>query len=105
LWVIDACCSGQPLGAVMRLEWPIESSDWPWRTSTHAIGLVDALQLAAGARLCIKRARLMGVCGQCSSEFRIEQFRFQCHRCGSTDVNVSGGEELMLESVTMEAVR
>ena len=56
---------------------------------------------ASGARICVERAQLMGVCGQCSTEFQIEQFNFQC-QCGSKDVTVTGGEELMLDSVIME---
>lgn len=59
--------------------------------------------LAAGARLCIQRARLVGVCEHCSYEFPIERFHFQCHRCGGRNIQVTGGEELMLESVIMEA--
>ena len=56
---------------------------------------------AKGARLCINRACLVGVCDQCKSEFPIEQFQFRCAGCGG-DVRVTGGEELMLESVVME---
>ena len=59
--------------------------------------------LAAGARLCIKSARLVGVCDQCLCEFPIEHFHFQCHRCGGGNVEVTGGEQLMLESIIMEA--
>ena len=60
--------------------------------------------LAAGARLCITRAQLEGVCGQCSCEFPIKQFQFQCPHCNSTHTDILGGEELTLESVTMEAM-
>lgn len=46
LWVIDACCSNQAMGTITRLEWPVEHSAWPTRSSTHAMGLLDALHLA-----------------------------------------------------------
>ena len=56
----------------------------------------------AGASLSMTRRPLTGVCRSCSEEFPIVQFRFQCPGCGSADVQVSSGEELILESVTME---
>jgi hydrogenase nickel incorporation protein HypA/HybF len=54
------------------------------------------------ARLNVSRALLAGECNQCTHNFVIEHFRFVCPLCASTEVNVTGGEELLLESVTME---
>jgi hydrogenase nickel incorporation protein HypA/HybF len=54
------------------------------------------------ARLDWEKVPLEGVCDQCRKRFRIEQFSFQCARCGSMHVTLRGGEELLLDSVTME---
>jgi hydrogenase nickel incorporation protein HypA/HybF len=54
------------------------------------------------ARLNVSRALLAGECNQCAHTFVIDHFRFACPRCASSEVTVTGGEELLLESVTME---
>ncbi|MCP5000543.1 MAG: hydrogenase maturation nickel metallochaperone HypA [Hyphomicrobiales bacterium] len=59
---------------------------------------------AEGARLCIMRTSLAGKCDCCRHEFPIKRFRFVCPLCGANNVTVKGGEELLLESVTMEVV-
>jgi hydrogenase nickel incorporation protein HypA/HybF len=55
-----------------------------------------------GAVLNLEQAALAGVCNECGEEFQIERFRFQCIRCGSSRVTLRGGEEMLLESVTLE---
>lgn len=56
-----------------------------------------------GAELRMTRAVLEGACRECRTRFPIRRFRFACPACGSSAVDVTGGEELLLESVTMEA--
>ena len=41
-------------------------------------------------------------CGDCESELEARRFRFECRRCGSRNVTIEGGQELLLESVTVE---
>ena len=41
-------------------------------------------------------------CQECDHLFRVASFRFDCPRCGGTRTVVVRGEELMLESVTIE---
>jgi hydrogenase nickel incorporation protein HypA/HybF len=57
-----------------------------------------------GAALAMERVPLEGVCDDCGNRFRIERFRFQCDKCGSARVTLRGGEELQLDSVTLEEV-
>lgn len=57
---------------------------------------------AEGAQLHIKRTSLTAKCEDCRYEFQIEHFRFVCPLCNVTDVTVVGGDELLLDSVTME---
>jgi hydrogenase nickel incorporation protein HypA/HybF len=55
-----------------------------------------------GAELKMERVPLEAACDQCGNQFRIERFHFQCVRCGSSRLSLRGGEELLLESVTLE---
>ncbi len=55
-----------------------------------------------GATLSMERVPLTATCDQCGNTFRIERFHFQCDQCGSLRLSLRGGEELLLESVTME---
>jgi len=55
-----------------------------------------------GAALDLVRVPLEGICDLCGSRFRIERFNFQCDQCGSLNLTLQGGEEMLLESVTME---
>ncbi|MEX0613442.1 MAG: hydrogenase maturation nickel metallochaperone HypA [Pirellulales bacterium] len=55
-----------------------------------------------GAALDLERVPLEGVCEQCGSRFGIERFNFQCAKCGSLRLTVHGGEEMLLDAVTME---
>jgi hydrogenase nickel incorporation protein HypA/HybF len=54
------------------------------------------------ATLDLEDAPLEAVCDQCGNRFRIERFSFQCARCGSLRLTLNGGEELLLDSVTLE---
>jgi hydrogenase nickel incorporation protein HypA/HybF len=56
----------------------------------------------ARARLEVNRAKLEAVCSLCESDFRIKRFTFRCPYCGSRELSVVGGEELLLESIAME---
>ena len=61
LCVIDACHSAQPLGTLTRLEWPVSRRQWPSHASTHALGLIDALQLAQNLGKLPKQTVLYGI--------------------------------------------
>jgi hydrogenase nickel incorporation protein HypA/HybF len=54
-----------------------------------------------GARLSIERVPLEARCTVCKHEFAVRGFRFFCPRCDARDVRIVGGEELMLESLTL----
>jgi hydrogenase nickel incorporation protein HypA/HybF len=56
----------------------------------------------SGATLDLERSPLEAACHQCGNRFRVERFSFQCARCGSLHVTLRGGEEMLLDSVTME---
>lgn len=58
-----------------------------------ALGEVD-LQL--------NRVPLQSRCDDCDRAFAVERFRFQCPDCQSRRLTITGGQELVLESVTVE---
>lgn len=58
---------------------------------------------AAGAELRIVHTELIAACCACRREFEVAGFRFECPECGSGDVRILRGDELRLESLTMEA--
>lgn len=55
-----------------------------------------------GARLSLQRAPLVAHCGDCSRQFPVQNYTLQCPTCGLRNVVVVQGEELVLESVTLE---
>jgi hydrogenase nickel incorporation protein HypA/HybF len=57
---------------------------------------------ASGAILQIDRVSLTIRCEACGQESEVVRYRFACPRCESQSVAITGGEEMLLESVTME---
>jgi hydrogenase nickel incorporation protein HypA/HybF len=57
---------------------------------------------ADGAQVMIEPVSLQAGCRRCETTFAVASFRFQCPECGSPDVRIVQGEELILESVTLE---
>lgn len=41
-------------------------------------------------------------CSSCQSEFQIDSHAFICVRCGSTEVEVTGGDSVRIMSITVE---
>ena len=58
--------------------------------------------IAQGARLIVERVPLRAACQNCQQTFPIEQYHFVCTFCQSAELHVIEGEELLLESVTLE---
>jgi hydrogenase nickel incorporation protein HypA/HybF len=55
-----------------------------------------------GAELVVQCVPLEVTCDQCGKSFAVEDYRFQCPDCGSLRLTICGGEELLLESISME---
>jgi len=55
-----------------------------------------------GAELMVQCVPLEATCDQCGKMFAVKNYRFQCPDCGSLRLTVCGGEELLLESISME---
>ena len=55
-----------------------------------------------GAELRMDRVPLESRCDVCGCNFTVERFRFECPQCNSHNVTIVRGQELILESVTIE---
>lgn len=58
----------------------------------------------SSAELAVQKTGLEGRCEQCGRQFPIRRFQFECLGCGCRRVTILRGEELMLESVTLEGL-
>ncbi|MDR3370913.1 hydrogenase maturation nickel metallochaperone HypA [Rhodoferax sp.] len=54
--------------------------------------------VADGAKLVINTVDVRGRCRQCTTEFDVPRFRFECPACGGNDIEVIQGQELYIES-------
>jgi hydrogenase nickel incorporation protein HypA/HybF len=55
-----------------------------------------------GARLEMERVSLTIRCDACGSDGEVHRFLFACPKCGSRSIQIIAGEELFLDSVTLE---
>jgi hydrogenase nickel incorporation protein HypA/HybF len=55
-----------------------------------------------GAELVIEDVPAAGRCRACAAEGELHAFPLACARCGSLDVEVTRGEELLVESLELE---
>ncbi len=69
---------------------------------TFAFGVVSKGTIAEDARLDFESKPLVGRCGDCGNEFRIEQYLFRCPDCESPKIEIVSGKEFFLESIECE---
>jgi len=55
-----------------------------------------------GTTLTVETVVPNAVCKQCGNSFRFDQSHTQCNKCGSMRLELSGGNELYLDSVLTE---
>jgi hydrogenase nickel incorporation protein HypA/HybF len=56
-----------------------------------------------GAELAMEEVPAAGRCRSCAADGELRAFPLACARCGSWDVEVTRGEELLVESLELEA--
>jgi hydrogenase nickel incorporation protein HypA/HybF len=71
---------------------------------TFAFTFVAEGTLAEGAELYLEEVPAAGVCRECGEESEFAEFPFACQGCGSLDVEVVRGEELLVDALVMEGV-
>src|SRR4051812_20084282 len=57
---------------------------------------------AEGAELAMEEVPATVACRPCQSETTLAAFPAQCARCGSLDVDVTGGDELLVDALELE---
>ena len=67
-----------------------------------AFDLLAGTSCAKGAKLELQSRPLMGQCQTCQQEFRVEHFCFQCPFCAAREVSIVDGQDVILDSVTLE---
>jgi hydrogenase nickel incorporation protein HypA/HybF len=69
---------------------------------TFAFELVAQDTEAEGAALVIEEVPAAGTCRTCGAETVLPDFPLQCARCGGLDIEVTEGEELLVDSLELE---
>jgi hydrogenase nickel incorporation protein HypA/HybF len=69
-----------------------------------AFTLVAEGTQAQGAALLMEEVPAAGICRMCGSESDLPGFPLACDACGSLDVELVRGEELLVDALTMEGV-
>jgi hydrogenase nickel incorporation protein HypA/HybF len=69
-----------------------------------AFALVAEGTEAEGAELLLEEVPAAGVCRVCGQESELPGFPLACEACGSRDVELVRGEELLVDALTMEGV-
>jgi hydrogenase nickel incorporation protein HypA/HybF len=67
-----------------------------------AFGLVCEGTPADGARLCIEHVPAGGRCRTCGTDGDLDAFPLLCRACGSPDVELTRGEELLVEALELD---
>ncbi len=57
---------------------------------------------AQGAQLLLEEVPAAGICRRCGIESELPGFPLACEACGSLDVELVRGEELLVDALTME---
>jgi hydrogenase nickel incorporation protein HypA/HybF len=55
-----------------------------------------------GAELRIETVPAVGRCGACGAEGQLDWFPFACEACGSVDMELVSGEELLVEAIEVD---
>ena len=69
---------------------------------SEAFDLAKAGTLAANANLTVEIVGMHLDCSDCGHQADLDGWAFECPSCGSTAVQLSGGDELELTSVELE---
>jgi hydrogenase nickel incorporation protein HypA/HybF len=66
----------------------------------HELSIVEAL--IDQAEVHIKQPKATCQCGSCGTRSEVDDWFSDCPKCGSAEVTVEGGRELLLQSIEIE---
>ena len=67
-----------------------------------SFGLVAEGTLVEGAELAIEEVPAQVSCNACGAEAELKEFPAHCVACGGLDVEVTGGDELLVDELELE---
>ncbi len=68
----------------------------------EAFHLLVSEYVSSDCRLIIVEVPLQGVCDSCKKSIVIQDFRFQCATCGSSNIHITSGDTFRLLDVTID---
>ena len=90
-------------GQVLRLELSIgRLSGVHGESVRFAFGLLAPGTRVEGAEIVIQEPKAVCDCHACNAREEIDELVIQCPQCGSGDITIEGGRELVLQSVDVE---
>jgi hydrogenase nickel incorporation protein HypA/HybF len=69
---------------------------------SFAFELITPGTLAEGAELELREVPAAGVCRSCEAETKLPDLPLRCERCGGFDLELTRGEELLIDSLEVE---
>jgi len=67
-----------------------------------AFEVISAESPLSGAKLNIIEVKPKITCQACGKISETDELKFECPLCGSSEINISGGDDLNLESIELE---
>lgn len=72
------------------------------RTLASCFSLCAEGTVAEGAGLAVEILPMRGCCQACGREIALTERRFVCPGCGSRDLDLSGGNEMIIEAIEVK---
>ena len=90
-------------GRVVRIELAVGRMSGAHPESLRfAFGLLAPGTLVEGAQLDIQQPKAVCVCRACGVQTPIDELITACPECGSGDIHIQGGRDLLLESIELD---
>ena len=90
-------------GRVLKVELSIgQLSGVHHESLRFALDLLAPGTLVEKAEVEIRQPRAICACSQCGGRSEIDQWPLGCPKCGSDQITIEGGRELLLESIELE---
>lgn len=71
----------------------------------EAFAIISEGTPAAGARLKLSETSLRASCNRCHNDYRARVDDFRCPSCGQADVQITGGNDIIIKSVALDVPR
>jgi hydrogenase nickel incorporation protein HypA/HybF len=69
---------------------------------TFCFSIVAKDSIASGAYLHVEEVPVAAHCNQCNADFKVEEYQYLCPKCGSKEIQITGGSELRIKDIEIE---